>query len=36
MNGWDSTEIGGYEIRVHDYTQMNVVSKRLYEILPQG
>lgn len=32
LNGWDSTEAGGYEIFLQDYQQIDAVTQELYEM----
>ena len=34
LNGWDSTQIGGYEIFLKDYTKMDQVNEEVFERLP--
>ncbi len=34
LNGWNSNEIGGYEVFIKDYAVADSVSNRLYEKLP--
>ena len=36
LNNWDSSMIGGYEVVLNDYSQMNEASSSLYEQLPTG
>jgi lipoprotein-releasing system permease protein len=36
LNNWDSTQIGGYEVVLKDYTTMDSTSQRIYEKLPMG
>ncbi len=36
LNDWDSTLIGGYEVVLDDYNQMDEVSANIYEQLPTG
>lgn len=36
LNNWDSTMIGGYEVVLKNYDQMNDVSASIYEKLPTG
>jgi len=36
LNNWDSSMIGGYEVVLKDYDQMNEVSASIYENLPTG
>lgn len=36
INNWENNEIGGYEVFVRDYKQMDTISNTLYDKLPQG
>jgi lipoprotein-releasing system permease protein len=36
LNDWDSSMIGGYEVVLDDYNQMDEVSASIYEQLPTG
>ena len=36
LNSWDNNMIGGYEVVLKDYGQMNEVSASIYEQLPTG
>jgi len=36
LNNWDSTQIGGYEVVLKDYSTMDTTSLRIYEKLPMG
>jgi lipoprotein-releasing system permease protein len=36
INGWEDEQIGGYEIFLNDYSQMDTLNKQLYSALPQG
>lgn len=36
MNDWDSTEVGGYEIFLHDFNQADAVSENIVTQLPIG
>ncbi|WP_336514481.1 ABC transporter permease [Pollutibacter soli] len=36
LNNWSSDQIGGYEVRLKDYTRMAENSNEIYEILPIG
>lgn len=36
MNVWDSTEVGGYEIRVNDITALDSINSKIYDKLPEG
>ncbi len=36
MNDWDSTEVGGYEIFLHDFNQADAVSDNIVTQLPIG
>jgi lipoprotein-releasing system permease protein len=36
LNDWDSSTISGYEIDLTDYTQMDLLSSKIYEKLPTG
>ncbi len=36
LNGWDSTQIGGYEVVLHDYSKMDTTSATIYQQLPAG
>ncbi|HVF97818.1 MAG TPA: FtsX-like permease family protein, partial [Flavisolibacter sp.] len=38
LNNWENNEIGGYEIFLNDYNQMNVVSQAVYDnpLFPRG
>lgn len=35
MNDWDSTQIGGYEVFLNDYKNMDSVNYALYGVLPE-
>lgn len=34
MNQWENNEIGGFEVMLKDYTEMDIANKKLYEKLP--
>jgi len=36
LNNWDSTQIGGYEVVLKDYSTMDSTSQRIFEKLPAG
>ena len=36
LNDWLPGQIGGYEVMLRDYEQMDLVSNKIYETLPQG
>jgi len=36
LNGWNASEIGGYEIFISDYAMADSVSNRIFEKLPHG
>lgn len=36
LNNWNSNQIGGYEIFLHDYKQIDTVNSIIYSQLPQG
>jgi lipoprotein-releasing system permease protein len=36
LNNWDQEQIGGYEMLLHDYRQMETVSEDIVPYLPQG
>jgi lipoprotein-releasing system permease protein len=36
LNNWNNNQIGGYEIFLHDYKQIDTVNTTIYSSLPQG
>ena len=36
LNNWNSNQIGGYEIFLHDYKKIDTVNTIIYSALPQG
>lgn len=36
LNNWNNNQIGGYEIFLHDYKQIDTVNTIIYSSLPQG
>lgn len=36
INNWNNRQIGGYEVFLHDYKQMDSLSNRLYDQLPNA
>lgn len=36
LNGWDASQIGGYEIFLHDYNRMDEVSEAIVQDIPVG
>jgi lipoprotein-releasing system permease protein len=36
MNNWDNNQIGGYEVFLKDYKDINQVNEKMYAELPQG